>query len=285
MTTLTAETNLQIYDTAEVASHYASLDHLTPCEQVLFNSYIQPGGAVLDLGVGGGRTTSWLAPRASQYLGVDYAPAMVEACQEKFPNLEFLLGDAADLSRFEDAHFDTVVFSFNGIDYVLPAASRRACLEHIHRVLKANGVFILSAHNPRAFVRRQSLNRERLQHAARRFSAQSGLQYELWLAVLIALRWFWACLQALSETVANLSKRIFTRAFWRGEGEIMDTAHGGLLTHCWMPSRAIDEISSFGLRIERVLGNEYPRSSWTFATGWYYYVFTKSSTRVPKSCA
>ena len=61
MTGRSAATNLQIYDAPEVAAHYATLDYLTPCERVLFETYIPEGSAILDLGVGGGRTTSYLA--------------------------------------------------------------------------------------------------------------------------------------------------------------------------------------------------------------------------------
>ena len=81
MTGRRAVTNLQIYDAPEVAAHYAALDYLTPCERCCLRRYIPPGSAILDLGVGGGRTTSYLASRASRYVGVDYAPAMVKACR------------------------------------------------------------------------------------------------------------------------------------------------------------------------------------------------------------
>src|SRR5208337_5155868 len=137
MTNASSARNRQIYDATEVAAHYAALNYLTPCERLLFETYIKPGSAVLDLGVGGGRTTPYLAGRASRYVGVDYAPAMVKACQAKFPGLEFRVADAANLSLFPDDSFDVVVFAFNGIDYVLPEESRRSCFAHVHRVLKA----------------------------------------------------------------------------------------------------------------------------------------------------
>ncbi len=103
MTERSVDTNFQTYDAAEVAAHYATLDYLTPCERVLFETYIPPGSAILDLGVGGGRTTSYLANRASRYVGVDYAAAMVKVCRGKFPGLEFVVADAANLSIFPDA--------------------------------------------------------------------------------------------------------------------------------------------------------------------------------------
>jgi ubiquinone/menaquinone biosynthesis C-methylase UbiE len=284
MLSLTAETNLETYEAAAVALHYASLNYLTPCEQLLFNSYIKPGSAILDLGVGGGRTTPWLAFRASRYVGVDNARAMVEACRAKFPDLKFLVGDASDLSAFGDESFDAVVFAFNGMDYVLPDASRVACLEHIQRVLKPNGVAIFSSHNPRAIVLRQGWNRERLQKVARRFSARSEFVYELLLAALTGLRSASAVLQSMRATLLRLP-RVFSRAFWRGEGLIVDPTHGGLLTHCWIPRRVIDEMSSVGFRVERVLGDDYPRTSRLYATDWYYYVFRKLDVQVLKHCA
>lgn len=112
--------NLQTYCAPEVASHYAALNYLTPCEQLLFRTYLEPGMTVLDLGVGGGRTTSYLSRVASRYVGVDYSEAMIQVCKRRFPDLDFVLADASDLSAFADASMDAIVFSFNGLDYVVP---------------------------------------------------------------------------------------------------------------------------------------------------------------------
>ena len=128
--------NLTTYLAPEVASHYAGLNYLTLCERLLFRTYIKPGMAVLDLGVGGGRTTSYLSRVASRYVGVDYSEAMIRACRRKFPNLNFLLADASDLSAFEDASFDAVVFSYNGLDCVVPDQKRHRCLRECWRVLE-----------------------------------------------------------------------------------------------------------------------------------------------------
>ena len=168
-----AETNLHTYDGADVAAHYAALNYLTACERVLFESYIPAGSAILDLGVGGGRTTRYLANRASRYIGVDYAAAMIKVCQTKFPELEFLVADAGNLAAISDASVDVAVFAFNGIDYVLPEKSRQSCFAHIHRVLKTGGRLIFSSHNARAILMIPRWNQERLQKIARRFSIGS----------------------------------------------------------------------------------------------------------------
>lgn len=275
MTRRSVATNLETYDAAEVAAHYAALDYLTPCERVLFETYIPTGSAILDLGVGGGRTTSYLASRASRYVGVDYAPAMVKACRAKFPGLEFKVSDAANLSILPDGAFDVVVFAFNGIDYVLPERSRQSCFAHVKRVLKANGVFIFSSHNSRAVVMRPRWNRERLQKAARQYSADSKMLYWLWLALLTAARSALAFAQAAGATLLRASRRIPSGAFWRGAGSLVDSAHGGLLTHYGTPTCIVNELDALHFRPERILGDDYPRVSHPYSTDWYYYVFAK----------
>lgn len=268
-------TNLQTYNTPEVASHYASLEYLTSCERLLFGSYIKPGSVILDLGVGGGRTTPYLANRASHYVGVDYASAMIKACQARFPRLEFKVADASELSVFQDRSFDAVVFAFNGIDYVLPDESRRRCLKHIQRVLKSGGCVIFSSHNARAILVRPSWNRERLRRIARRLSGGSGLLCSLLLCALTVMRAIMAVGRSVISSSSRMWRRIPTSAFWRGEGNLVDSAHGGLFTHCWIPERMISEMDGLHFRVERVLGNEYPQTGHQYTTDWYYYVFTK----------
>ena len=275
MTNRSADPNLRRYDAPDVAAHYAALDYLTPCERMLFEAYIPRGSAILDLGVGGGRTTAYLASRASRYVGVDYAATMVKACRAKFPSMEFVVADAANLAEFPDAAFDAVVFSFNGIDYVLPEQSRRSCFEHIHRVLKAKGVLIFSSHNPRAVVVGRSWNPERLQRTARRLSADLRVLYKPLFGILTAARATVAFGQSAGATLLRALDRVLSRMFWRGEGTLVDSVHGGLLTHYSIPSRVISELDSLHFRPERILGDDYPHASHAYATDWYYYVFTK----------
>src|SRR5580658_8015473 len=72
--------------------------------------------AILDVGVGGGRTAWMLRPISRDYIAVDYSPEMVEACRHEYPGLDVRECDARDLSMFGDGVFSLVVFSFNGID-------------------------------------------------------------------------------------------------------------------------------------------------------------------------
>ena len=127
--------NILTYNAPAVAEYYATLDYLTPCESLLFDQYLRSGMTILDLGVGGGRTTSYLSSIAGRYVGVDYAAQMIAACRKKFPRLEFEVANAADLSNFVSASFDAVVMAFNGMDYVIPNESHFCALREIRRVL------------------------------------------------------------------------------------------------------------------------------------------------------
>jgi SAM-dependent methyltransferase len=275
MTGRSTDRNLQIYEASEVAAHYAALDYLTPCERLLFDTYVPSGSAILDLGVGGGRTTSHLASRASRYVGVDYSAAMIRACQSKFPGLEFVVADAANLAIFPAASFDVVVFAFNGMDYVLPEQSRRICLEHIGRVLKAGGVLIFSSHNARAVLIRPQWNRERLRSTAQKYCSDSKILFWLLVTILTSVRSALAFGQAGGASLLRALKRMPSRVFWRGEGTLVDSAHGGLLTHYCIPRRVIAELGALHLQPECVLGDDHPRRSNPYVTDWYYYVFGK----------
>jgi SAM-dependent methyltransferase len=275
MTDPRIDDNLKVYNSASTAAHYAALSYVTPCERLLFEAYILPGAAVLDLGVGGGRTTACLASQSTRYVGVDNAPAMVESCRRKFPDLEFVVADAADLSAFPKSSFDAVVFAFNGIDFVLPRESRTRCLDHIERILKPGGVVILSSHNARAVFVRPSWNRERLVRIARRYSLNSNVILKFWMALLTSIRATLAFFRAAGLTLSRIIRRLPQTMFWKGDGTLLDSAHGGLFTHYSIPKLVVAEFNAVHLESERILGDDYPRTSHPLVTDWYYYVFTK----------
>lgn len=146
----TAEaTNLGTYSREAIVAYYATRSDLQPSERVILDGPIGarlPESDVLDIGVGGGRTTGHLAPRARSYVGVDYSAGSVERSRARFPGVAFEHADARDLSRYADDAFDLVMFSFNGIDYV-NHAGRLAALGEIRRVLRPGGSFVFSTHN------------------------------------------------------------------------------------------------------------------------------------------
>ena len=88
----------QVYRDPEVVSHYASLNYLTPCERLLFDTYIKPGRRFSTSGSVEGARPRISRSKASRYVGVDYSEEMIKTCRNKFPQLEFEVADASDLS-------------------------------------------------------------------------------------------------------------------------------------------------------------------------------------------
>jgi SAM-dependent methyltransferase len=104
------------------------------------------GRPVLDLGVGGGRTTSLLRLVSSQYVGIDYTPELVDLCRRRHPHVEVRLGDARNLAGIADGSQGLVVFSQNGIDTV-DHEGRAHVLAEAYRVLQPGGIFYYSTLN------------------------------------------------------------------------------------------------------------------------------------------
>ncbi len=270
-----SEANILAYNAPAVAEYYARLDYLTPCERLLFQQYLYSGMAILDLGVGGGRTTPYLSSIADRYVGVDYAPEMITTCRKKFPQLEFEVANAADLSMFKSASFDAAVMAFNGIDY-LPDETRLSALQEIRRLLKPDGILIFSSHNPRSIWVRSSWNPQRVRGIAQKIVRNDSVAFPPLLWSLTAVRIVLAGVQAVLRSLGRAARRIPTRTFWQGQGYWMDPAHGGLMTHLAIPERVERELNSMGYRMLRVLGDDYPRASRPYITDWYYYVFSKT---------
>jgi ubiquinone/menaquinone biosynthesis C-methylase UbiE len=268
--------NLLTYNAPQVAQYYAGLNYLTPCERLLFETSLQPGIAILDLGVGGGRTTSFLSAIASRYVGIDYAPEMIAACRKKFPELEFATANAADLSRFTSSSFEAAVMAFNGIDYVIPDEARFRALREIQRVLKPGGILIFSSHNPRSIWVRPSWNPQRVRDLAESAVASDSVLFGPLLRFLTMARVILAGLQAAVQSLAGVVRKIPTQVFWRGDGYWMDPAHGGLRTHVAVPKKVAQELQGFGFQLLRQLGDDYPQPSGLYVTQWYYYVFSKT---------
>ena len=136
------------YESQAAVGTFSSDDRLEPTLALLLIKYREliAGRDVLDIGFGAGRTTLYLSALTPGYAGIDYSPAMVAHSAGRFPLLRLELGDARDLSRFADASFDLVLFSYGGLG-ALTHESRLLALSEFARVLRPNGAFLFSAHN------------------------------------------------------------------------------------------------------------------------------------------
>lgn len=141
-----------VYEDSAVVALYAGRSDLQKPEQAILSALAPSlsSARLLDIGVGGGRTTESIAPLVGEYVGVDFSRAMVEACRTKFagrlPNSRFEEADARRLDAYADASFDIVLFSFNGLDSV-DYQDRMRALGEMKRVLRPGGYLWFSTHN------------------------------------------------------------------------------------------------------------------------------------------
>lgn len=140
--------NLNAYNSTGIVSWYERLQHLVPAEETVFNQFqdLIKTADLLDLGIGGGRTTRYLSDACKSYTGIDYSEGFVNLVLKKYPGRDIRLMNAINLSAFENKRFDMVNFSLNGLDYV-PLQERDQALAEISRVLKPGGLFFFSTHN------------------------------------------------------------------------------------------------------------------------------------------
>lgn len=110
---------------------------------------------ILDIGVGGGRTTAALVEISENYVGIDYVQEMVDSCRSNFPGVRFEYADARAMPQFADCSFDFIVFSSHGLCMV-DHVGRMAILREVRRLLAPDGIFLFTTYN------RNSVEHDRL---------------------------------------------------------------------------------------------------------------------------
>lgn len=111
----------------------------------------EPGERVLDLGCAAGAVTHFLSMFGCHPVGVDSEPLAIKRARELFPELEFVVADAADLP-FERASFDKAVAA-DFVEHVEDDTFRRVLAE-VQRVLRPGGTFSIYTPNPRHLIER-----------------------------------------------------------------------------------------------------------------------------------
>jgi ubiquinone/menaquinone biosynthesis C-methylase UbiE len=140
------------YEIPDWVEWYAQRHALFLPEQIVLDKLKDrlPTMKMLDIGIGGGRTTCHFAELVQEYVGLDFDKRMLQACKQRFPNTSekifFHYGDVRSMNFFQDQYFDFILFSFNGIDY-LSHEDRMIALKEIKRVGKKESYFLFSTHN------------------------------------------------------------------------------------------------------------------------------------------
>ena len=145
---------LRHWEDTRTALHYARASvhvGLWQSERILSERYLPKTSHLLELGCGAGRITLGLYQLGwKQITPTDISTAMVDLAQGVFAEsnvpLKALRADARALP-FDNQSFDHALFGFNGLMCIQGRTERAKALREIHRVLRPNGLLLLTAHD------------------------------------------------------------------------------------------------------------------------------------------
>jgi SAM-dependent methyltransferase len=137
--------NIQSYRTDEAIEKYSNYS-LYPNELLLFKKYFPYGSSVLDLACGIGRTTLRLYEMGYIVKGIDLSDVFINIARNRFPYISFDEGSYTNILE-DDSSYDNVLISHNSLDYAYPESEREKAIKEVARVIKKDGIFILSSHN------------------------------------------------------------------------------------------------------------------------------------------
>jgi SAM-dependent methyltransferase len=178
------------YKDPNVVKFFKNLSTLEPVETALLSRFRDElqDRPILDIGIGGGRTTAALLQITRSYVGIDFSKEMILAAGQKFPGADLSVCDARDLSMFKDGHFAAVFFWGGGLDDMV--ADRSRVLKEINRVLRS-GIFMLMTHNFDANNMRRYLKyRLRLSRDPSLFIHDNLLRLRSYVSY--CYNWFWS---------------------------------------------------------------------------------------------
>lgn len=255
--TIVDEVNRKAYTSKPVLNWYQNLDVIQAPERAILekiSSQIKDK-RLLDISIGGGRTTAFLLPISRDYVGIDYAPDLVETAQRRYPEATILCRDARDLKSFADATFDFALSSNNGLDYMVHE-DRIRVLGEICRVLKRGGLFMFSTHN------RDYKHFDRLPW-------QQGLSFDL--------KFFKNCAHALCYLPKHLSLK--KHAVYRDEYAVInDNAHGyALLTYYISINSQVAQLEQTGFGETEAYDFDGRVCQAGTTSPWIYYLTRKQS--------
>jgi SAM-dependent methyltransferase len=106
--------------------------------------WMPEGGALLEIGSGGGRWSEALAARASRLTLVDVSERALEICRERFrdaTNVEYVLSSGTSIPRVTSGSIDGV-WSFDVFVHIAPC-DQADYLTEIARVLAPGGIVVI----------------------------------------------------------------------------------------------------------------------------------------------
>ena len=110
-----------------------------------FLEYVENDVKILDLGCGNGRVYELLKEKKIDYLGIDNSSGLIEKARANHSNANFEFADMVDLD-LPDNSFD-IIFSIASFHHIPGKKLRIQAIKEMHRVLKSDGILILTVWN------------------------------------------------------------------------------------------------------------------------------------------
>lgn len=136
--------NHTIYANDELES-WIEREGLIPQEHYLLDKYIRGDETLIEAGTGGGRISLELKKRYENLniVAFDFVEEMIVRARKKSNEIDFRVGDAADLSWLANESFDVAIY-LQQIISLIPAALIPKAISEAYRVLKNDGIAIFS---------------------------------------------------------------------------------------------------------------------------------------------
>ncbi|MFP4022785.1 MAG: class I SAM-dependent methyltransferase [Candidatus Paceibacterota bacterium] len=156
----------------EYASEFSNSRQFFWDELKFLKEYVNSGNSVLDIGCGNGRLSDLFKNEDIDYTGIDFSKQLIEiAKKERGKNGTFVQATALDLP-FKDSSFDKV-FSIAVLHHIPSKEKRDRFISEAHRVLKPNGICVLTVWN--TFQSR--FIKTHLEHSLKKVLGRSNLDF------------------------------------------------------------------------------------------------------------
>lgn len=130
---------------SEIADEFDQTRQNPWLEFLHFMEYVDTNSKVLDLACGNGRLYDLLKEKKVDYLGIDNNAKLLEKAKKNFPEATFQIGDMVDLD-LPDNTYDAIL-CIAAFHHIPGRKLRQKSADEMHRILKKNGVVILTAWN------------------------------------------------------------------------------------------------------------------------------------------
>lgn len=111
---------------------------------------VADSGIICDMGCGPGQIAAYLHARGADVCGVDLSPEMIRQARRLNPSIDFQTGDMLRLDEIADDSFGGIAAFYAIVN--IPSESISQVFAELHRVLKSQGVLLVSFHIGRQIV-------------------------------------------------------------------------------------------------------------------------------------